>query len=276
MSAEIARHYDQSLKSDLIIQRLKDAYPDGPDLYQLAPVDQLHIGGIKASQKLLQRLSQTQPTAVLDIGAGLGGLMRLSRNRFGISLIGLDITHDLNRINQRLAYLFDASQPPTLVTGDAHHLPFSSNHFDAVVFQHSLLNMPDSRQALNEAVRVLKTGGLLLMHEVLQGPNHSEMRYPVPWARSATQSHLLTQEALEQLLRQTGFTNIEVSDWSQEALAWRQRQQTKESAATNTAKTPPVSPALILGPEFAQMGGNVMKNLEAEAARVVEVVARKP
>lgn len=276
MSGTVAQHYDQALQHDEIIQRLKAAYPEGPNLFQLAPVDQLHIGGINASRKLLQRLEATNSKRVLDIGAGLGGLMRLAHSSLGITLVGLDITHAFNRINRSLSALFDASHQPPLITGDAHRLPFADSSFDAVLFQHSLLNIPDSAQALREVLRVLRPGGSLLMHEVLRGGNSEAMRYPVPWARSADLSHLAAENQLQQLLSSTGFKEVTLEDWSEEALAWRQRQSSKEQSNTTDSAPAPVSPALILGPEFAAMGANVMKNLESDAIRVVEVTARKP
>lgn len=282
MPSTVSHHYDQALKSDEILQRLQRAYPEGPTLFQLAPVDQLHIGGINASQKLLKRLQNTQAQTVLDIGSGLGGLMRLAESTLGITLIGLDITHPFNCINQRLCALFNGQQP-ALITGDAHLLPFATAWFDAVLFQHSLLNIPDCARALREVHRVLKPGGIVLMHEVLAGSNTAAMQYPVPWARNAQLSHLVAQQQLQGLLQDGGFGDISIEDWSQEALAWRQRQTSKENSkerskednGAGSGSTPAVSPALILGPEFARMGMNVMKNLESDAIRVVEVVARK-
>lgn len=274
MSTDIADHYAQKLDQEMIIQQLKAAYPQGPDHFQLAPIDQLHIGGIKASLKLIDKIRTYAPSSVLDIGSGLGGLMRLADAKIELSMIGLDITHGLNQINQKLSCLCHDKLPMPVVTGDAHALPFSEQQFDLIIFQHSLLNMPDSIQVLAECQRVLKKGGRLLMHEVLEGPQHSEMIYPVPWARSEKGSHLVSEMSLRSFLTQANFTIESFEDWSQDALLWRQRQATKE--ANMEQKKPPVSPALVLGPEFQVMGGNVMKNLSSHAACVVEVVARKP
>jgi len=272
MRHAVAEHYHQRLQTDQIIQRLQKAYPDGPGPFQLAPVDQLHIGGIKASQKLLTRLAELRPSNVLDIGSGLGGLQRLANNELDLNIVGLDITHALNHINQQLSALCQTQTQA--ITGDAHHLPFADARFDAVIFQHSLLNMPDTEQVLNECQRILKPGGYLLLHEVVQGDAHNTMRYPVPWARSAETSHLLDQDALVALLT-PHFEVLNMNDWSDDALRWRKRQSEKEAANADSAKTPPVSPALILGPEFAQMGSNVMKNLAGNAARVIELCAQR-
>ncbi|WP_370278531.1 class I SAM-dependent methyltransferase [Pontibacterium sp.] len=273
MSATVNDHYQQKLDTDRIIAKLQSAYPEGPDRFQLAPVDQLHIGGIKASLKLVKRIEALEVTSILDIGSGLGGLMRLIEQDLRLPITGLDITHGLNQINQQLSSLTPDNSSPQVVTGDAHNLPFEAGQFDLIVFQHSLLNMPDAAQVLRECKRVLTNNGRLLMHEVLQGENHNEMRYPVPWARSAEDSHLRTEAELRAMLHDSGFQIEMFNDWSEEALAWRQRQAEKEKQSGGASTPPPVSPALILGPEFGQMGPNVMRNLSGHAARVVEVIA---
>ena len=62
-----------------------------------------------------------------------------------------------------------------------------------------------------------------------------------------------------------------VEDWSEEALAWRQRQLKKEEAGQPDRVA--LSPALVLGSRFAEMARNLVLNLESDAIRVVEVVA---
>lgn len=288
MPSPIRDHYEQQLDSTLILQQLREHYPQGPSAFQLAPVDQLHIGGIKASQQLLSRLQALNVTKVLDIGAGLGGLMRLAQESGKIELVGLDLSHEFNYLNQQLSALCPTQPTPALVTADAHHLPFADSSFDLILFQHSLLNIPDDAAVLAECHRLLQPQGYLLMHEVLQGENPEQMVYPVPWARNAESSHLITPQQLHNLLSESGFELQQHNNWSQQALEWRKRQSSKEQGSkeqsnkeqntkepASPSQTPPVSPAMILGPEFQQMGGNIIRNLQSGAAQVVEVLARR-
>ncbi len=266
----IDQHYDQKLDTHVVIERVRQHYPDGASLYQLAPLDQLHIGGIKASERLLRHLDPKCHAQVLDIGAGAGGLMRQAA-MLGIRMIGLDITHDLNRLNQGLNACFAEPVDNSILTGDAHHLPFSDDSIDLVLFQHSFLNMPDDRQVLQECRRVLKPGGQLIMHEVVLGPNAGAMCFPVPWAEDARHSHLLSQQVLALRLQESGFDSVAIEDWSDDALEWRRRQLNKEQSGAPTKA--PLSPALVLGKRFKAMGENLVLNLEHGAIRVVEVSA---
>lgn len=267
----INQHYEQQLNASIVLERVRQHYPKGASLYQLAPLDQLHIGGIKASERLLRHLKPEIHQHVLDIGSGAGGLMRQAAT-LGIRITGLDITHDLNRLNLGLNHCFIETVDNPLITGDAHHLPFVDNSIDLILFQHSFLNMPDDRQVLQECRRVLRPGGELVMHEVVLGPNAANMCFPVPWADDAKHSHLLTHQILEARLQQAGFKAIEIDDWSADALSWRRRQLGKEQSCT-PAKAP-LSPALILGSRFKAMGENLVLNLENGAIRVVEAIAK--
>ena len=103
---------------------------------------------------LLDALKLNTDLAVLDIGAGDGGLLkRLRRRGHKGPLIGLD------------------PQPgPGIHTGYAEHLPFPKAHFDVVLLIRTLLHVADPAQALAEARRVLKPGGQLIV--AVQGAQH--------------------------------------------------------------------------------------------------------
>ena len=264
----IDEHYGHFSHLDTILDTIQQAYPEGPSPFQLAPIDQLHIGGIKASDKLLKRIDKA--SRILEIGSGLGGLSRLYyHNQHKAALyVCLDITHPLNRLNSAINHL-TAPHSSSILTADGQSLPFDYDSFDYVVMQHSLLNIPDKKKALQEISRVLSPNGQLILHEVLRGSDYASMRFPVPWASQPDHSHLIEEEALLSLLKEQDFTIGSIEDWTQEALLWRTRQTEK----ANKVQKPALTPALVLGPDFSVMGSNVQKNLADNAIRIVEVIA---
>lgn len=265
----LAQHYQQYLSVDSVLGQVAEHYPDGPTFFQLAPLDQLHIGGIKASARLMDLLDPQTHPRVLDIGAGAGGLMRQAAEA-GFEMLGLDITHGFNHLNQGLSQLAGLGHRAHCITADALNLPLADASMDAVLFQHSFLNMPDSAAVLNECRRVLRPDGKLVMHEVVRGPRADAMRYPVPWASDAQHSHLDSADQLRQQLEQAGFHIDHFIDWSDDALAWRQRQRTKE---TQQGRQAVLSPQLVFGERFITMGKNLVSNLGEGTIRVVEVGA---
>lgn len=269
-SNPLVDHYQRALRADEVLAQIDAHYPAGPTLHQLAPLDQLHIGGVAASTRLLERLNPDTHSRVLDIGAGLGGLMRQGAS-LGFQMTGLDITHGFSALNKALSSRVTQPGffPLTWVTGNASALPFADNSFDALLFQHSLLNMPDASRVIAESRRVLRPGGQIVMHEVVSGPNVAQLRYPVPWAGSSEHSHLMTITELTRLLEMGGFQLEHVEDWSEIALAWRQRQQQKEQKPRQAV----LSPQWVFGERFLSMATNLVDNLAQGAIKVVEIQA---
>lgn len=271
----IDQHYSGQMDENELLTQLRERYPEGPTIYQLAPIDQLHIGGIKASEKLLTELEKIRPKRILEIGAGTGGLMRLINDRFNsegltVDLIGIDITHRFNTLNRSITQLSQTDNTAAILTCDAQQLPLADNSFDCIIFQHSLLNIPNTEDCLTECRRIMNANGTLLLHEVLQGPSPEQMRYPVPWARTADQSYLSTLPELTQLLLSCGFKLSKTEHWTEEALSWRKRQASKEKRPPTTADSSlsPISPVQILGQDFSKMAPNLIANLSCGAIEV--------
>jgi len=113
---------------------------------------------------------------VLDIGCGDGALVR-SMAQQGANVTGLEPS---------TAQLAKAQAAPKVdnaeyIQGSALDLPFEDSRFDCVVFLNSLHHIPEAGRfkALEEASRVLKSGGIVYICEpVAQGP-HFELMLPV-------------------------------------------------------------------------------------------------
>ncbi len=275
----IDSHYGDNLQQQALLTQLRSACPNGADAWQLAPIDQLHTGGLQAALHLrdtLEACLAPQPAPrILDAGSGAGGLLRLLAQLPGADVTGLDLCHNLNRLSLALCQLH---QPPcrlTQVSGDAQCMPFASDHFDAIVLQHSLLNMPKPGLALDECLRVLRPGGHLVLHELVQGPAPSQMQFPVPWARGPEQSHLHSPATLSAQLQARGFEIRTTTDLTASTLAWRQRQDSR-LPSSSTTQALRLTPALILGPDFPLMFANLLHNLHHGAIGVVEYLACKP
>jgi SAM-dependent methyltransferase len=95
----------------------------------------------------------------LEIGVGTGRIA-LPLAAEGVSLIGVDIAP---KMLQRLVDNAGGEQPFPLVVADVTELPFPDDRFGACLASHLLHLIPDWPACVDEAVRVLQPGAVLLV-----------------------------------------------------------------------------------------------------------------
>lgn len=91
----------------------------------------------------------------LEIGIGTGRIA-LPLMRRGVDVVGVDISIEM------LRRLLAKSSAPKVVLGDATRLPFGDRTFASAIASHVLHLVPGWRTALDEIVRVVRPGGVLL------------------------------------------------------------------------------------------------------------------
>jgi hypothetical protein len=114
------------------------------------------------------------------------------------------------------------------------------------------MNISDRARLYREIRRVLKQGGRFATFDVVSVAG--EPHYPVPWARTAATSFLLTADASREAIEQAGFRTLIAQDDSEAAKAWFARLR---------ASGPPPSPNLgvVMGPDFAELSANLGRNI---------------
>src|SRR5262249_28265195 len=91
---DVSSHYTRGGLIELIragILALGKA-PDNVTPDDLAPVDEFHIGGRRATTEFLDQLGFSDQMHVLDVGCGLGGAARFVASRYGSRVSGVDVT----------------------------------------------------------------------------------------------------------------------------------------------------------------------------------------
>lgn len=116
-------------------------------------------------QELMARFLPAPPAVVCDIGGGTGPhAFWLAARGHTVHLLDAMLLH----IEQALSR--EAVRPvASAVVGDARHLPYPNGHADAVLLfgpLYHLTEAADRAQALQEAGRVLRPGGVLLAMNV--------------------------------------------------------------------------------------------------------------
>jgi len=103
---------------------------------------------------------------VLEIALGTG--LNLPYYRADVRLTGIEFSPAMLDIARRRAT--ELGREIDLRLGDAERLEFADESFDTVVCTYGLCTIPDDRQAVREARRVLRPGGALLLAEHVRSP----------------------------------------------------------------------------------------------------------
>lgn len=111
--------------------------------------------------KILHLMGDFAGKNILDVGAGTGRLT-VELSRAGGILTALDVSEEMLKILAR------KDKKVELAVGDAESLPFADNSFDWVVAAFLVVHLKDPVKFFDEAYRVLKDGGRLLVTNINQ------------------------------------------------------------------------------------------------------------
>ena len=124
-----------------------------------------HIGGVEATEALMELCHVGQGSYVLDVGCGAGVTPCFIAKRYGCRVAGVDINEGMVERSKERAIREQVADRVEFKVADAQDLPFEEDLFDAV-FTESVTSFPEDKQkAVNEYVRVTKPGGYIGLNE---------------------------------------------------------------------------------------------------------------
>ena len=230
---------------------ITDPTPEG-----LALIDQLHTGGL-AFTRLLAKFAQVRKgERVLDVGCGAGGPARVLVAEMGAIVTGIDITARLIELAKRLGEISRISV--RFEQADALQLPFEDASFDLVWTQHAAATIADKTKFYGEIRRVLRPGGRLAMHDLMQGSTLGALHMPIPSADSEEVTFLLQPERLKEMLSTLGLREILWRDCTEATIAWFRMLPPPGSFSIQ----------LIKGEGFSEMVENLKRNLQEGQIKV--------
>jgi arsenite methyltransferase len=173
-----------------------------------------HIGGLEATEALVQLCHISQGRYVLDVGSGVGVTPCFLAKRYGCRVVGVDISPRMVERSRERAKREKVSDRVEFRVADAQDLPFEEAVFDAAITESVTAFPEDKQKAVNEYARVTKPGGYVGLNESiwLKAPPPPEV---VAWAAQDLGANIqpLTSDAWAGLLKVAGLTEITVKTY---------------------------------------------------------------
>ncbi len=265
----VVQHYSQGELERRIVDALTTmgADPEHLDSDQLAPVDEFHIGGRRATVELVDQLDLRPGLRVLDVGSGLGGTARYLARRHAVEVTGLDLTEEYVRVAASLTRRAGLAERVQFRQGSATNLPFPDGSFDHACMLHVGMNVADKAALFAEVRRVLVGGGIFGLYDVMRSGS-GEVVYPVPWAATSATSFLAEPTRYRELLATAGLSVQAERDRRNFGIDFFRERQ----ARIARDGLPALGLHLVMGPDAALKIANLVDNMERAAVAPTEMV----
>jgi ubiquinone/menaquinone biosynthesis C-methylase UbiE len=197
-----------TVKEALAIAGVTGDHPRGSDLYQ-RDIDCHNLG----MHRMLERLAEVTAEygvpgpedSLLDLGCGIGGPGRFLADRFGCSVVGVDLLPLRIELAHAITAMTGMDDRVSYSVEDATDLHFADDAFAQVWMLDVSMHIRNKRALFAEIARVLQPDGLMVMHDQT-GPLPPAMR---PVMRQAP----YIAPSLPQLIRYVEDSGLRMLTW---------------------------------------------------------------
>jgi sarcosine/dimethylglycine N-methyltransferase len=168
----------------------------------------------RATARMAQGLDLKSGMRVIEVACGIGGTARYLARTFGVAVEATNVSDAQIEDGRRLSAAAGLGERIRFSYADYHDLPFENGAFDVWWCQEAMLYSPDKRRVLNEALRVLKPGGQIILSDLLF-TDAMPMAERAPFMEKQGARYFWTIGQYDALLDAMTLNVVERHDWSQ-------------------------------------------------------------
>ncbi|MED4716750.1 class I SAM-dependent methyltransferase [Bacillus badius] len=166
-----------------------------------------HPGGLDLTQEILKNEKISESSRILDVGCGTGQTAAYLADRYGASIIGMDINPIM--IDKAKKRIKQCQLPVEIIQGSIENCPLPDGQFDLILSE-SVLAFADKPRSLHEIFRLLKQGGRFVANELTINQQLNST-YTEEIQQFYGLDSVFTEKDWLSLLEKTGFTDIKTS-----------------------------------------------------------------
>jgi tocopherol O-methyltransferase len=194
--------------------------------YQSSP-SMAHSESLGNSNRVLADLAKVKPgDRVLDAGCGIGGSALWLASQRAACVIGIALGTDQIRCANQETKRRSLSAAARFLVADFTAIPFSANTFDVVWAQESLCHTKDKTEFVQEAARVLKPNGRLIVADGMLKRSHvSDREWTLlrQWYDGWKLAGLWTAAQHANAVKAAGFSVVSIQDVTAKTMASHRR-----------------------------------------------------
>lgn len=164
---------------------------------------------------------------VLDAGCGVGGSSIFLSKNIGCRAIGITLAPKQAESAKKNAAAQGVSERTEFYAKDYLNTGFPENHFDVVWGLESVIHAPDKQDFVNEAFRILKPGGRLIIGDyyLKEGDISRKQKKSIDlWLDYIAAEKMPRVSEFKAMIEQAGFSSSEFTDITPQIRksSWRQ------------------------------------------------------
>lgn len=194
--------------------------PSIEDIIAVSGIDTMAPGRNDITKRMAELSMMQEGQDVLVVSSHRGHQANLYAGDYGVKVIGLDIDPAMVETSIENSKLCDVNQFVRYVIGDSQDLPFEDNRFDVVTNEGAVGIPEDSQKVLDEMLRVVKPGGMVIFRESIWLKELEEDEKKELVQRYGTAPRTL--EEWTNMFRMAGAMEIlnEYEEWSKPRWFW--------------------------------------------------------
>jgi len=203
-------------KYDFSVNDVSEVYAGpGGKLWELLMGEQIHVGGPEQTDFLAKKAGidkDGQNLTLLDICSALGGPARHIAEKYGLNVVGLDITPEMVLEARKRTEGKPYEGKIEYRIGSGLDIPAHKNSFDVVWGQDAWCYIRDKVRLIEETWRVLKPGGTLAFTDWIWGSVSASEEESDFLMGFMVFPDLQTLDGYTELMKSVGYKIVEKQD----------------------------------------------------------------
>lgn len=174
-----------------------------------------HKDALLKTNEILAKLADISSNdRVMDAGCGYGGSAIWIAKNVGCKVFGLNVVKYQIEEARKFAKKYGVTKKVKFKYQDYSHTTFPSRSFDVIWGLESIVHAENKKDFIDEAYRLLKRGGRIIISEYMLRENpplsDKEVKIISPWLTGWAMPNLLRPKEYKLLLKNAGFQNIKI------------------------------------------------------------------